>query len=109
MEGEASKPPPTIRLRGAKSANTPLLPEVDAYLHLLVLLYLIDAGKKDEAVECSDQVWPLKQFFLFAFWKQDNLPGGQINDPSSGRLVPLVCFVPPSNFIVVVSDPGRAF
>jgi len=56
VEGEASKPPPTIRLRGAKSANTPLLPEVDAYLHLLVLLYLIDAGKKDEAVECSDQL-----------------------------------------------------
>jgi len=47
---------PTIRLRGAKSANTPLLPEVDAYLHLLVLLHLIDAGKKEEAVKCSDQL-----------------------------------------------------
>merc|ERR1712029_503933 len=42
VEGESATPaPPTpsIRLRGAKSANTPLLPEVDAYLHLLVLLY----------------------------------------------------------------------
>ena len=45
-----------IRLRGAKSANNPLLPEVDAYLHLLVLLYLIDNGKKDQAVQCSDQL-----------------------------------------------------
>lgn len=45
-----------IRLRGAKSANAPLLPEVDCYLHLLVLLYLMDQGnkKKKEAVLCSD-------------------------------------------------------
>jgi len=61
VEGESATPaPPTpsIRLRGAKSANTPLLPEVDAYLHLLVLLYLIDSGEKraDEAVACSDQL-----------------------------------------------------
>lgn len=32
----------TGRLRGAKSAATPLLPEVDAYLHLVLLLHLLD-------------------------------------------------------------------
>lgn len=45
-----------FRLRGTKSANTPLLPEVDAYLHLLVLLFLIDTGKKNPAVDCSEQL-----------------------------------------------------
>ena len=43
-----------IRLRGAKSANTPLLPEVDCYLHLLTLLHLIDGGNKEKALKCSD-------------------------------------------------------
>jgi 26S proteasome regulatory subunit N3 len=43
-----------IRLRGAKSANAPLLPEVDCYLHLLVLLFLMDGEKKESAVKCSD-------------------------------------------------------
>jgi len=59
VEGEstpAAPATPAFRLRGAKSAGTPLLPEVDAYLHLLVLLHLIDTGKKDEAVQCSDQL-----------------------------------------------------
>ena len=43
-----------IRLRGPKSAMSPLLPEVDCYLHLLVLLHLLDVENKDEAaVECS--------------------------------------------------------
>lgn len=49
----------TPRLRGPKSALTPLLPEVDTYLHLLVLLHLIDhapstnEGKKSR-LECAD-------------------------------------------------------
>ena len=43
-----------VRLRGAKSANAPLLPEVDCYLQLLVLLFLMDAGHKEAAVKCSD-------------------------------------------------------
>lgn len=45
---------PTVRLRGAKSANAPLLPEVDCYLHLLVLLYLMDSGRKELSVKCAD-------------------------------------------------------
>ena len=46
------------RLRGAKSALTPLLPEVDCYLHLLVLLHLLDAGPahKESAVLCSENL-----------------------------------------------------
>merc|ERR1711993_64153 len=43
-----------IRLRGAKSANTPLLPEVDCYLHLLTLLHLVDGGNKETALKCSE-------------------------------------------------------
>ncbi len=43
-----------VRLRGAKSTNAPLLPEVDCYLHLLVLLFLMDSGNKEAAVKCSD-------------------------------------------------------
>ena len=32
------------------------------------------------------QVWPLTQFFSVSFlWKLIDLPGGQINDPSSGK------------------------
>jgi len=34
---------PSLRPRTAKS--TPLLPEVDIYLHLLVLIYLLDQQK----------------------------------------------------------------
>ena len=45
-----------IRLRGQKSAMSPLLPEVDCYLHLLVLLHLLDAEQKDKAVECSEDL-----------------------------------------------------
>lgn len=37
-----------------KNSNIPLLPEIDAYIHLLVLVRLIDAGKESEAVKCSD-------------------------------------------------------
>ncbi len=51
----------TTRLRGAKSALTPLLPEVDCYLHLLILLHLLDRqqqGGKEEharlATGCAD-------------------------------------------------------
>ena len=36
-----------------------------------------------------------------------SLPGGQINEPSSGRI--LFSSVPPSNSLVSVSDPQRAF
>jgi 26S proteasome regulatory subunit N3 len=51
---DASAPSP--RLRGAKSSLTPLLPEVDVYLHLLVLLHLLQEpdAAKNASVECAD-------------------------------------------------------
>uniref|UniRef100_A0A0A9Y084 Putative 26S proteasome non-ATPase regulatory subunit 3 n=1 Tax=Lygus hesperus TaxID=30085 RepID=A0A0A9Y084_LYGHE len=42
------------RMRSTKSSANPLLPEVDAYLHLLILVKLIDANKFEDAVKCSD-------------------------------------------------------
>ena len=45
-----------IRLRGQKSAMSPLLAEVDCYLHLLVLLHLLDVEQQDEAVACSEEL-----------------------------------------------------
>lgn len=55
---EASANSGNVRLRGAKSALTPLLPEVDCYLHLLVLLHLLDAGEshKEAVVKCSENL-----------------------------------------------------
>ncbi|XP_034244232.1 probable 26S proteasome non-ATPase regulatory subunit 3 [Thrips palmi] len=44
------------RVRSGKASTTPLLPEVDAYVHLLVLVRLIDTGKHQEAVQCSEQL-----------------------------------------------------
>ena len=55
---ETDEPTTNVRLRGAKSANAPLLPEVDCYLHLLVLLFLMDAGKKFERMSFSEIVLP---------------------------------------------------
>ncbi len=46
--------PNSPRLRGPKSALTPLLPEVDAYLHLLVLAFLMDKKATEKAVECAE-------------------------------------------------------
>ena len=51
-----------------------------------------------------EQVWQLTQFFFcFLLYKIIYLPGGQINDPSSGKYY--FSFVPPSNSLVSVSDP----
>lgn len=47
---------PIMKMRTGKSANTPLLFEIDAYLHLLVLIKLIDCEKFSEAVQCSDSL-----------------------------------------------------
>nr|CAG4643837.1 EOG090X03QW [Lepidurus arcticus] len=44
------------RLRTTKSSSTPLLPELDVYIHLLLNLYLIDHKKYPEAVACADQL-----------------------------------------------------
>lgn len=37
-----------------RSGKTTMLPEVDVYLHLLLLVYLIDQKKNTQAVKCSD-------------------------------------------------------
>ncbi|XP_059082985.1 probable 26S proteasome non-ATPase regulatory subunit 3 [Tigriopus californicus] len=47
--------PPNTRLRGAKSALTPLLPEVDAYLQLLIFLHLSDRGSTS-ALTCGESL-----------------------------------------------------
>ncbi|KAH7945090.1 hypothetical protein HPB49_006475 [Dermacentor silvarum] len=44
------------RIRSAKTSHLPLLPELDVYIHLLVLVYLIDAQRYEKAVQCSDQL-----------------------------------------------------
>ena len=42
--------------RPVKSSAQPLLPELDVYLHLLLLIHLIDLKRYDQAVRCSDQL-----------------------------------------------------
>ncbi len=51
-------PSAPTRLRGAKSALSPLLPEVDCYLHLLILLHLLDAQEADSArlLKCAEEL-----------------------------------------------------
>jgi len=44
----------TFRPRSAKLANVPVLPEIEMYIHLLVLIYLIDTKQNERAVECSE-------------------------------------------------------
>ncbi|KAF4521089.1 hypothetical protein B566_EDAN010963 [Ephemera danica] len=43
----------TPRMRSTRSSATPLMPEVDTYIHLLVLIRLIDSERNSEAVTCS--------------------------------------------------------
>ncbi|CAN7981382.1 26S proteasome non-ATPase regulatory subunit 3 [Ixodes scapularis] len=52
METEAKEG----RIRSAKTSHLPLLPELDVYIHLLVLVHLIDSERLDQAVKCSDQL-----------------------------------------------------
>lgn len=40
--------------RTSKGSSLPLLPELDVYFQLLLLLYLIDSNKHEAAVKCSD-------------------------------------------------------
>ncbi|XP_076309729.1 regulatory particle non-ATPase 3 isoform X2 [Tachypleus tridentatus] len=44
----------TFKARTGKAAQLPLLPELDVYFHLLVLLHLIDLQRIDQAVKCSN-------------------------------------------------------
>lgn len=50
---DTDTPTSPFRPRSGKNATTPLLPEVEVFLHLLLLIYLIDKNKYDEAVKCS--------------------------------------------------------
>ncbi|XP_045208073.1 26S proteasome non-ATPase regulatory subunit 3-like [Mercenaria mercenaria] len=47
---------PQFRPRSGKLANSPLIPEIEVYLHLLVLIHLIDLKKYDKAVICSEKL-----------------------------------------------------
>lgn len=51
---ESNGPGTPFRPRTGKSANTPLLPEIELYLHLLILISLIDQQKYTKAVTCSE-------------------------------------------------------
>ncbi|KAJ8306815.1 hypothetical protein KUTeg_014899 [Tegillarca granosa] len=51
---EPNGPGTPFRPRTGKSANTPLLPEIELYLHLLILISLIDQQKYTKAVTCSE-------------------------------------------------------
>jgi len=44
----------TTRARSSKSSIGTLLPEVEVYFHLLVVIHLIDTKKYEEALRCSD-------------------------------------------------------
>ncbi|GFR92199.1 26S proteasome non-ATPase regulatory subunit 3-like [Elysia marginata] len=46
--------PSTFRPRTGKLAQAPLVPEIEIYIHLLVLIYLIDNKQYERAVECSE-------------------------------------------------------
>lgn len=47
---------PAFRPRSGKLASSPLIPEIEVYLHLLVLIHLIDSKKLEKAVVCSDKL-----------------------------------------------------
>nr|XP_006814940.1 PREDICTED: 26S proteasome non-ATPase regulatory subunit 3-like isoform X2 [Saccoglossus kowalevskii] len=51
---ETDGPGTPFRPRSGKALSQPILPELDVYIHLLVVLYLIDNKRYDEAVKCSD-------------------------------------------------------
>lgn len=53
---ETDGPGVPFKVRSGKSAQAPLLPELDAYIQLLVVLYLIDTERFQSAVKCSDQL-----------------------------------------------------
>lgn len=54
FEEQMEVDPSAQRMRTVKNSTTPLLPEVDAYIHLLIVLYLIDQSKFIGAQKCTD-------------------------------------------------------
>ncbi|KAK7483015.1 hypothetical protein BaRGS_00025792 [Batillaria attramentaria] len=53
-EGEANAALTGFRPRSTKQSAQPLMPEIDTYLHLLVLIYLIDNKQLAQAITCAD-------------------------------------------------------
>ncbi|XP_060077817.1 26S proteasome non-ATPase regulatory subunit 3-like [Ylistrum balloti] len=51
---ESDGPETPFRPRSGKAANIALIPEVETYLHLLILIHLIDLQKYDMAVMCAE-------------------------------------------------------
>ncbi|KAK3579272.1 hypothetical protein CHS0354_033350 [Potamilus streckersoni] len=51
---EENGPGPVFRPRSGKQMNSPLIPEIEIYLHLLVLIHLIDSKDYEKAVKCSE-------------------------------------------------------
>ncbi|XP_052092680.1 26S proteasome non-ATPase regulatory subunit 3-like [Mytilus californianus] len=47
---------PTFRPKSGKSATVPVIPEVEIYLHLLLIIHLIDLKKYTQAVACSEKL-----------------------------------------------------
>ncbi|CAG2202889.1 PSMD3 [Mytilus edulis] len=47
---------PTFRPKSGKSATIPVIPEVEIYLHLLLIIHLIDLKKYTQAVACSEKL-----------------------------------------------------
>lgn len=59
---------PQFRPRSGKLANSPLIPEIEVYLHLLVLIHLIDLKKLEKVSRidcywCNNFVQPCKLLF----------------------------------------------
>lgn len=50
---------PNVKTRSAKTAHLPLLPELDVYFHLLVLLYLIDLERYEKVRKLQRNVFEL--------------------------------------------------
>ena len=58
---------PLFRPRSAKVANNPVIPEIEVYLHLLILIYLLDI-KRYEKVSQSTR---LAKFINIYSYKED--------------------------------------
>lgn len=70
---ENDGPGVSIRVRSNKSAITPLLPEVDAYIHLLLLLHLLDQEKNDQVghdIGYANTIFPVIGNVNFIFFRQ---------------------------------------
>ena len=62
-EGDA---PATYRPRSSKLVSGSILPELDIYLHLLVLLQQIDSSKLDKVIYTANGKLPLKLIFMIS-------------------------------------------